>query len=63
LSPTNAPKLNYPIDVRFPLVFRRKVETSGILDLLTVNADLFWGGRKQDTRSTGADHWYRSQPR
>jgi len=63
LSPTNAPKLNYPIDVRFPLVFRRKVETSGILDLLTVNADLFWGGRKQATRSTGADHWYRSQPR
>jgi hypothetical protein len=61
LSPTEPPKLNYPIDISFPLAFKRKVDLSGVMDLMTVQAEVYWGDRKQDTSHTGADHWYSRQ--
>lgn len=57
-TPDAPPPLDEPIKVRFPLQAKHRLETSGAIWLY---AELWWGGKKQDTVRRTIDHVYRAE--
>ncbi|MBI4028337.1 MAG: hypothetical protein HY360_25355 [Verrucomicrobia bacterium] len=61
ISAGQTPKLNYPFDVSFPLDLKPRLQAGGPLPAIWLEAQLFWGGRKQDTARTSLGHLYEAE--
>ncbi len=62
-SPGEPPKLNLPVDVYFPMTYQDKVNLGSNLEFLSVQAELYWGGKKQDTANATIEHFYKTTGR
>jgi hypothetical protein len=59
-QPDTAPPLGEPVKARFPLKARRKIENAP--STIWLEAELYWGGRKQDTLRRTIEHVYSRTP-
>ena len=59
-TPDQAPPLGEAIKARFPLQAKLKVENAP--STLWLKAELYWGGKKQDSAKRSIEHVYESSP-
>ena len=55
-SPSRPPPLGEPVKIRFPLHAKQVIEDAP--QVLYLEADLYWGGVKQDSRRAKIEHVY-----
>ena len=59
-TPENPPPLGQGFKARFPLQARAVVENAP--STITLEAELYWGGKKQDSMTRTVEHVYGSKP-